>query len=35
MDYPYFNTLNKCFNINYIKEAYKKKKKKKNLKLNS
>ena len=24
MDHTYFNTLNTCFNINYIKEAYKK-----------
>ena len=28
MDHPYFNTLNTCFHINYIKEAYKNKKKK-------
>ena len=26
MDHTYFNTLNTCFNINYIKEAYKNKK---------
>ena len=23
MDHTYFNTLNTCFHINYIKEAYK------------
>ena len=28
MDHTYFNTLNTCFYINYIKEAYKNKKKK-------
>ena len=25
MDHTYFNTLNTCFNINYMKEAYKNK----------
>jgi len=25
MDHTYFNTLNPCFNINYIREAYKNK----------